>query len=208
MKVKPILSLCLFLFLLFPLFSGNNRIALTGGINHVFEYGSESDYAPGTNDFPITPAHNNFMMSLSYTRTFSSLYGIQMDFRSHTSVPLKLTDPSDGDEIQIDGAGHLTVTFNLLYFLSKSDIKPYMLAGVGLDFLTNTKEQNVTSRYGYPVTIEPSDKKADFCFNIGGGMDYSVGKKFGLNLELRYLIIAGASKINNINLASGFFFRF
>lgn len=208
MKIKSFFSLCSFLFLLLPLFSGNNRISLKVGINHVLKYGSESDYIPGTNDFPITPSHNNLMTGLSYTRIFLDRYGIQADFTSHSSVPLKLTDPSDGDEIQIDGAGHLTVTFNLLCYLLKSAVKPYMLAGAGLDFLTNTKEQNVISRYGYPVTIEPPDKKADLCFNLGAGMDYSLGKRLGFNLEFRYLITMGQNNINNLNLAAGILLRF
>ncbi len=208
MKIKGFLSLCSFFFLSLTVLSGSNRIAFSGGLNHVFQYGSESEYVPGENDFPVTPAHNNLTMAISYTRIFSHRYGFQLDLRRHSGTGLNLKDPSDDDEIQIDGAGHLTVTLNFVYFLSKSSIKPYLIAGAGMDFLTCTKEQTVTSKFGYTVTISPPEKNADLCFNLGTGMDFSLGKRIGLNLELRYLIIAGEDRINNVNFGAGIFLNF
>lgn len=185
--------------------------SLFGGFNHVFKYGSDNDYEQGVNDFPVTPSHYTGSFGLSLGYLVYRGFGIEMDIRYHLSSPITLEDPSDGDTITYDTAKHYTATLNVIYQFSGEKLRPYILAGGGLDKLVDVEEITVVSEYGYDVIISPPEKTSDFVFVLGGGLMYFVSEHFGVRLDARYMNIIKTDDhpvIHNLNITGGIALRF
>ena len=202
-----LLSLFLF-FLYFPLRAQDSRITISffGGLNHVGEYGTVDDYVQGENDFPVTPSHTPFCFGVALGFELIRGLGLEADFRYHLSSSLVLEDPSDGDSISIDSSKHFTMSGNLTYRFSSGTVKPYLLFGAGIDFLSGAKTQTLTSEYGYGITLFPPDDTSDIMVNAGGGCLFRLSRKIGLRLDARYVHIFRSedlSAIDSFNTAAG-----
>jgi outer membrane protein W len=186
-----------------------NLVSLFGGVNSVFQYGSEDDYVPGENDFPVTPAHNPLSFGLSFLHLFSSRFGLELDGRYTLNSSVTLTDPSDGDTVDVDTLKHAGLTLNALLFLTGGSFRPYLTLGGGGDFVVNAKEQTLTTRLGYMVTFAPPANKVDLTANAGMGLLVGFGPAFGLRLDVRYIFLpktGGHALIHNLNAMAGLFF--
>ncbi len=219
MRLKNfILSKKIFIFLLIFCFSlptfaqtKRNQITLFGGLNHIFEYGSEEDYVLGENDFPVTPSHTPPIFGLSYSIFFFKNLGFEVDFRYNLSSELTLRDPSDNDTVKIKSNKHYTFTGNLIFQLSSGKIRPYLFLGAGIDTLLDVKDETLTSEFGYLVFFEAPEKKSDFVANAGFGIFYSLISNFGTRIDARYIFIPKTAEhpsINSFNFAIGIFYRF
>ncbi len=193
----------------FDFAGGKNQISIFTGANYVLKYGSEKDYEPFANDFPVTPAHITPSFGISYTRYFSRKIGAELDIRYHHSSRITLVDPSDKDEVKINSSKHIGITGNFIYQFSGEKFRPYLLIGAGADSLVGVKNQTVESSLGYIVTIEAPEKKVDFTANAGAGVKYLISSKFGLRADLRYIVITTSPNvINSFNFVLGAFSKF
>ena len=198
------------IFLIFSLFAGAQefQLAFSGGINHVFEYGSLDDYAPGENDFPVTPAHTSSCFGLGFSYFFTGSLGIEVDGRYFLSSHVTLVDPSDDDTVDYTTGKHLAMTVNFVYRFSKGNFKPYFVLGGGIDKLF-TKNTIYTSAYGYEIEFTAPDKTLDPTADIGGGMQYLFRPNIGARLDARYIIIfAKPDNISSLNIMAGAFVKF
>ena len=75
------------------------QITLFSGINHVFEYGTERDYSPGDNSFPVTPAHDPLCAGFFFSYSLSARVALEFDAKYIWSSSVLLKDPSDGDTV-------------------------------------------------------------------------------------------------------------
>jgi outer membrane protein W len=186
-----------------------NLVSLFGGVNSVIQYGSEDDYAPGENDFPVTPAHNPLCFGLSYLHLFSGRFGLELDGRYTLNSRVTLSDPSDGDTVDVDTLKHAGLTLNALLFLSGGSLRPYFALGGGGDFVVNAKEQTLTTRLGYLVTFAPPANKADLTADAGVGLLVGFGPSLGLRLDIRYIFLPKTGShalIHNVNAMAGLAF--
>ncbi|HEX9901536.1 MAG TPA: outer membrane beta-barrel protein [Acidobacteriota bacterium] len=184
--------------------------SLFGGIHYVLKYGSESDYSPGDNDFPTTPAHTPPTFGLSFLYQFSGLLGLEVDGRYTLSSKVTLTDPSDGDTVSVDTLRHAGLTLNVLLFLGNGSFRPYLTLGAGSDVALGAKEQTLTTSLGYEVTFLPPEQKAELMADAGLGLMFNMGPMLGLRLDVRYLILPKNSNhplIHNMSAAGGLFIR-
>jgi outer membrane protein W len=187
-----------------------NQIIVYGGVNHVLEYGSEEDYVLGENDFPITPTHTPPIFGLALAHWFSKKLGVELDFRYNLSSKVTLEDPSDGDKVKIDTSKHYTLAGNFIYqFSLTSTFKPYLIIGAGFDTLVDVKDEELTTEYGFPLTLYAPKKKTDFVINTGGGIQYFIASNFGIRLDVRYILIsADPNNVSGFNFALGAFYKF
>jgi outer membrane beta-barrel protein len=206
-------AVLVFIVFALPLFSGTAyaqkfQFSVFGGLNHVFEYGSENDYALGENDFPVTPSHTPPALGASLAYFFSENLGLELDWRYVLSSTVTLEDPSDQDTVDIDSSKHYSMTLNLLYQFMSGKLRPYIVAGGGFDKLL-AEDATYTSDYGFEITLEAPEKTLDAVFNFGAGLNYYVSDSVALKLDVRYVMIfADPNNVNNLSSVAGLLFRF
>lgn len=207
---KALLLILIVTFLTFLQFAGGQEFQLyfAGGINYLFEYGSEDDYAPGENDFPVTPAHTSPWFGLGFSYFFTDALGIEVDGRYYLSSKVTLTDPSDDDTVEYTTGKHLSMTLNLVYRCKRGSLMPYVVIGGGIDKLF-AEDKTSTSAYGYEIEFTTPDKTLDPMANIGGGIQYLFRPNAGARVDVRYMIIfAKPERVSSLNLMVGVFIRF
>jgi outer membrane protein W len=202
-------------FLLFSLFAFTDsaqalkfQLSIFGGVNHIFQYGSEEDYVLGENDFPVTPSHTPALLGGSVAYFFTENLGLEMDGRYTLTTGVTLVDPSDQDTVDVDTSKHFSLSLNLIYQFLSGNFRPYLVAGGGFD-IVSAEEKTYTSEYGFEITVEPPVSTTDALANIGAGLCYSVNEKIGIRLDVRYvLIFAEPEKVKSLSAVGGLFFRF
>lgn len=202
--------LFMLVFLNFSLFAKGKELQLSimGGINYSFEYGSEMDYSPGENDFPITPSHSAPYLGLGLSYFFTGSLGIELDSNYYLGSKVTLADPSDDDTIAYNTGKHFSMTLNFIYRYVVGNFRPFLIIGGGMDKLF-TKDKTYTSAYGYEIEFTAPDKTLDPMVNIGGGIQYLFRPNVGARLDARYMIIfARPDSVSSLNLMAGVFIGF
>jgi opacity protein-like surface antigen len=182
-----------------------------GGLNAVFEYGCDCDYVLGENDFPLTPAHTTASVGISFGYFVLKGLALELDARYHTKAKVTLTDPSDQDRVNIDTAKHYTVTANVMYQFLQGNVRPYVLAGAGIDTLMDVETELLETEYGFVFELKEPDKKTEVMFNIGGGVEILLTGSLGIRFDARYVDIPKGGdhpKIQSVNASAGLTFRF
>jgi outer membrane protein W len=184
------------------------RFSIFGGINHVFQYGSDKDYVPGENDFPLTPSHTPAVLGASLAYFFSANLGVEADGRYSFLTKVILIDPSDQDTVEVDSAKHVSLTLNLIYQFPTGNFSPYLVAGGGFDNVS-AEERTYISEYGFEITVEPPESTTDALANFGAGLVCSVSRSAGIRLDVRYvLIFSKPEKVKSLNAVLGLSFGF
>jgi len=186
------------------------QVSLFGGFNHVFQYGSEEDYAIGENDFPVTPAHNPLGLGGSFGYFLTKRIAVEFDGRYTFSSSVTLIDPSDQDSVDVDTSKHYSLTLNVIYHFMKGMFRPYVIAGGGIDKLL-AEDKTYTSAYGYEIEmIAPSSNETwDPLANVGAGIQYLIGPQIGIRLDVRYIMIFDSpSNIHHFNAVLGIVYKF
>jgi opacity protein-like surface antigen len=210
--VKRIWAVALLLFSLFA-FSDSAQAQkiqffIFGGINHIFQYGSEEDYTLGENDFPVTPSHTPALLGASLAYFFSQNLGLEFDGRYTLSTGVDLIDPSDQDTVAMDTSKHSSLSLNLIYRFPAGNFKPYLVAGGGFD-IVSAEKKTYMSEYGFEITVEPPESTTDALASFGGGLIYSVGDSFGIRMDVRYvLLFSRPEKVRSLNAVLGLSFQF
>mgnify|MGYP001827422689 CR=1 FL=1 len=212
-----ILSLSLLLVLSLPgILSGQQDSArftfhLFGGLNRVMEYGCDCDYELGVNDFPLTPCHSTSVLGAGFGYMLSKGLGLELDVRYYGSTEVMLTDPSDGDTVNINSAKHYAITFNLLYQILQGSVRPYLIGGAGIDTLVDVDTQFYQTDMGYEFELAAPDKNTHFVWNLGGGVEFVLGRTVGLRADARYVNIPESGNqptIQGLNATAGVTVRF
>jgi hypothetical protein len=190
--------------------SPRNYFFLAGGVHHHFSSGSTDDYVLGENDFPVIPAHTGFLLGFSYLRMFGKMFGAEIEARFVGSSRVVLTDPSDGDSVEISAGPHASFTVNALFAPFPWAVRPYLVAGGGLDVIL-AGEAAYTSRYGYEIEVPAPAFKERFDpeVHVGAGVLVVVGKRWGFRLESRYgWIFDKPWTISGVSGSAGVFLSF
>lgn len=191
-------------------FGEENKLQLSifGGINNVFKYGSEDDYVMGENDFPVNPAHTPPSFGACFAYFFKNNIGIELEARYTLTSKVTLQDPSDQDTVKINTSKHYSITLNFFYQFLRGNFRPYLILGGGIDKLLG-KGETYTSEYGFEIEFLVPERTIDPLVHAGGGIRYFVGKKIGVRLDIRYVVIFNdPNNVNSLYLMSGAFLRF
>ena len=207
MKEILISFILLFIFSALPLAEEkNNQVSIIGGGILINESGDVSEYEPGFNDFPVTPAHKSGSFGFSYARFLPRNIGLELDFKYNIGTRVTLIDPSDQERFDLDTCNNYSFTGNLLYMISRKTLQPYLAGGVGINIL-RAYNKEVTSSQGNIIIIKPPEKTNNFTYNIGGGLIYAFKPSIGLRLDLRYMSISNID-ISGLEFLGGIIFRF
>ncbi len=182
-----------------------------GGLNWILEYGCDCDYEMGVNDFPKTPEHTTGSVGMAFGYFLGKGFALELDARYHTNAEVTLTDPSDGDRVKIDTAKHYSISANVLYEILKGGVRPYVLAGAGIDTLVDVETKTFPTELGYEFELKEPDKKTAFMYNLGCGVVVQLSSSLGIRLDARYVNIPESDDhdtIQSINATVGLSFRF
>jgi opacity protein-like surface antigen len=183
------------------------QIAVLAGITNVAETGSEADYILGENDFPVTPAHNSMGIGLTLDYALSERVVLQIAGQSFFTSHVTLEDPSDKDTVEIEAAKHFSITANAVCRFAGKTIKPYLLAGIGVDTLS-AEDKTYTSAAGYEILFLAPEKKTDLLFNLGAGLQFHFSQTLGVLVGTRYVIIfCEPHLVKSLNLSAGVFIK-
>jgi hypothetical protein len=184
------------------------QIALFGGVNQVFPYGSADDYAAGVNDFPITPAHMPVNLGASLLLNLSDRLGVELRGEYVLGSGLTLTDPSDQDSVAITSSKRMAVSANLIWTISRKKLELYLALGGGVDKML-AKEGIYTSAKGYKVVFDLPEKAESLFANAGAGLRIPLTVSLGACLDIRYrLIFAKPDMLNNLIAGAGISLKF
>ena len=188
----------------------NNFLTLYGGAHYHFQSGEMEDYVLGENDFPVLPAHTGCLFGFSYLRMFGKMFGAEIDVRFIGSSAVVLTDPSDRDTVEISAGPHASVALNALFVPFSRAVRPYLLAGGGLDAVL-AGDASYTSRYGYVIDVPAPAFKERFDpeAHVGAGVLVIFRKKWGFRLESRYgWIFDEPRTLSGVSGSAGVFISF
>lgn len=184
------------------------QLSLLGGLNHVFEYGSEADYVLEENDFPVTPAHNPPIIGISFAYFFSKNVGIELDGRYNFTSEVTLEDPSDQDKINLNTSLHASLTVNFIYQFLSDPFRPYFILGGGLDQLLD-KDEVYTTESGYIVEFLVPEETINSVHHVGCGANYLLSSNFGIRLDVRYVFLVDEpSNVKSVNIMFGILHKF
>ena len=163
------------------------ELSILSGINRHFSYGSPADYILGQNDFPVTPVHGPLLFGLGCALRWGR-FGIEFEGRYTAAASVVLTDPVDGDTVDIKTLAHLAGTVSLVYSPFAGRLRPYVEAGGGLDVVF-AKDAAYTTRNGYVLDIPAPAPKDRFDPEVhaGAGLFVDFSRGFGLRLDGRYV---------------------
>lgn len=208
-KTKSILvGLIWSILLIQPALAEKYLVSLFVGTNHVFEYGSENDYALGENDFPVTPAHAPPNFGAAFALSIKDNIALELDWRFTLSSKVTLLDPSDQDEVEIDSSKHHTLTLNFIYRFLLGRIEPYLVVGGGLDKILAKDKKHIT-KYGFEVDFLAPERTLDPVANFGAGVRFFVRSNIAIRLDLRYMMIfTEPDTLGSLNGTAGILFSF
>ncbi|MFC2160622.1 hypothetical protein ACFLRX_03095 [Acidobacteriota bacterium] len=164
------------------------QFSIFGGIDPIFEYGAIEDYSLGENDFPVTPTHTPPYIGLSLSYFFVNNFKVELDWRYVFNSNVTLTDPSDGDTLEIDTSKQYFSSLNVVYQCSQRIFRPYFLAGVGINKMIAEKASYITE-YGYEIEFGIPDNTTALFTQVGGGLDFLINPSFGLLVDVRFVYL-------------------
>jgi len=189
MKLIKVILIILLLYFTTSFIYSQTNLYLFGKGNFVMPSGSEDDYEPGENDFPLASSFNNFGFGLGVIIGSKTVfYGLEAHYT--LSGKTTLTDPSDNDTVDIDTykyiSGFLTIGFNLI---NNPTIRLFINGGGGVSYTLDATMKTYTSQLGYETQIEPSRKYPITAFG-GLGIIINYSPSLGLLFSGRYQYVA------------------
>ncbi|MFC2161141.1 outer membrane beta-barrel protein [Acidobacteriota bacterium] len=169
----------------------------------VLKTGSNDDYEPGENDFPITAAHNDFGYGLSLDFNLAKRFSFQLSTDIITGSTVRKEDPTDGETYDYK-------TYNSINVLGTTKVKfgsnfPFfIIGGGGLNILRPYSDKEVSGSFGSIIILEAPDAKTNLMAALGVGAFLSQ-KTVILKLEALYTRIF-KSKKNSVLFRLGFGF--
>ena len=168
----------------------DTSLYLFGKANFVMASGSEDDYEPGENDFPMASSFNNFGFGLGVMVDSKKVfYGLEAHYT--LSGKTTLTDPSDNDKVDVDTyehiSGFLMIGFNLVH---KPNLRFFINGGGGVSLVLDAEMKTYTSQLGFETQIEPPRKYPLTVFGgIGAVVNFSPSLGLWLNGRYQYLVL-------------------
>lgn len=186
---------------------GEKRLhfVVSGMLYSQFEMGSDADYLPGENDFPVTPSHLGFGVGMGFIFDVSKTVSLQVSADYVLGAEVKKIDPSDSEFF-------IYKTYNTVNFLaggmlklSGSKIRPFLSAGGGLCMLMPYDDREDSASAGSIIIIEAPEKKTYPMFMVGGGVLIGLKTTGFIKIELLYTRVSDYDR-NALFLKLGYAF--
>lgn len=184
-------------------------LSLIGGVNHFFPFGSAGDYLAGTNDFPVTPAHDPPLIGLAFGRT-AGRWSFEFETRWTGEARAVLNDPSDGDFVEIKTTSHVAAALHVVFRIGNGRLHPFLCAGGGVDVVL-ARDADTRTNLGFLITIPAPETKDRFDPEVhgGGGLEIAVSAALGFRGEIRYVwIFDQPGAVRSLQASGGLTLRF
>lgn len=165
----------------------NFYILLNGAFSLVQEMGSESDYVPGENDFPITPSHSEYGGGIGFMFGLSDDLALKIEGEYLLGAEVEKEDPSDGETYTYKTYDNLNVVGSLLYSFG-DETKFFISAGGGVNILMPYDDKQETGSLGSIILIEKPDTTTNLMAAFGAGVMLQTGSMI-IKIEGQYEMI-------------------
>lgn len=163
---------------------GQFNLELLAGMDMLMANGSASDYVPGTNDFPSTPAYRAPSVGIRAAFGMSPRFAWTFDLRYGFSAAIDRRDPSDMETVRVDAPRRLSATTGFRgTFASAGSLAIYAVAGAGIEYLL-VEEKEFISDQGSRILVNAPEKPLAPVAAAGLGLQYKIGA-LALGLECR-----------------------
>ena len=165
--------------------------------------GSNDEYVPGENDFPITPAHKEYGVGCGLIINLSNRFAIQLSGDYLLGAEVKKEDPSDGETYMYKTYNNINVLGSLMFKFGRKN-RFFISCGAGLNILSPYADKEVEGSLGSIIMLQAPDSKTNPMASFGGGVILNM-KKIIFKIEALYTKIFKYEK-NSILLRLGFGF--
>ena len=145
------------------------HIILNGAFSLVQAMGSDSDYVPGENDFPVTPSHSEYGGGLGFMFDLSDNLSLKIEGEYLLGAEVVKEDPSDGETYTYKTYDNLNVIGSLLYTFGE-ETKFFISAGGGVNILMPYDDKEETGSMGSIILIEKPETTMNMMAAFGGGV--------------------------------------
>jgi hypothetical protein len=178
-------------------------ILVHGVFNLAQEMGSNDEYVPGENDFPVTPAHNEYGVGCGVMVNLSNKFAIRLSGDYLQGAEVEKEDPSDGETIMYRTYNNINVLGSVIFkFGGKTRF--FISCGAGINILSPYADKEVAGSLGSIIMLRAPDSKTNPMASFGGGVILNM-KKIIFKIEALYTKIFKYQK-NSILLRLGFGF--
>lgn len=208
MKKRLLINILIFILAL-PVSAGDYRssfsLFINGGATYIQKTGSQSDYIPGINSFPVVPAHyDNSYGGLISIKLFLNMR-FELGGNYNQGKKVTLIDPGDQDELTYMTLNFFNVFLSVSYNFTSSRIMPFVFLGGGANFTEEGFAKEANTKYGYGVLLEKVPKSMSSLIHGGAGIKIFLIKGIALRLEGRYIYLI-KDKEKLMQLVGGFQF--
>jgi hypothetical protein len=162
-------------------------ILLNGAFSLVQTMGSDSDYIPGENDFPVTPSHSEYGGGLGFMFNLAESLALKVEGEYLLGVEVEKEDPSDGETYTYKTYDNLNIVGSLLYTFGE-ETKFFISAGGGVNILMPYDDKQETGSLGSVILIEKPDTTTNLMAAFGGGILLQTGSMI-IKIEGQYAMI-------------------
>jgi hypothetical protein len=183
-------------------------ISAGGVLERIPAFGAANDYIPGQNDFPVTPAHSIGTAGLNLTYAVSPLFALRFEGRYGFARTLRLADPSDGDQVDVESSKRWAFSLGILFRLPGRIIHPWLFAGAGGESLF-AQDQTRTTGLGYKAVFTAPARDPAMLIQGGAGVSIGIGPGWGIWAEARYIhVFIRPDAVNKGLFFAGLYFSF
>lgn len=176
------------------------HILLNGAFSLVQNIGSDSDYVPGVNDFPVTPSHNEYGGGLGFMFDLSDNIAIKIEGEYLLGADVVKEDPSDGETYTYKTYDNVNVIGSLVIKFG-AETQFFVSGGGGVNILMPYDNKEETGSLGSVIIIEAPDKTTNPMAAVGAGVIFNTGGMI-VKIEGQYSMIFDYEK-NSIILRLG-----
>ncbi len=159
------------------------------------------------NNFQLIAAHRvNFLQSAIYRQMNKKLF-FGLEAKLHLKTEYSLEDTEDNDQVQVEGFPLFSAGAGCQYrFFDLNKLKFYLILSCGYSFILNAKTSIYYSAYGFPVIIEPPEKKSAFYFKAGVQPVFKLSTKISALTAISLQTVFWKTRQQAVNLSAGIVF--
>jgi len=175
-------------------------ILLSGSFSLTQAIGSDSDYVPGINDFPVTPSHNEYGGGLGFMFDLSDNIAIKIEGDYLLGTEVVKEDPSDGETYTYKTYDNVNVIGSLVLKFG-DETQFFVSGGGGFNILMPYADKEETGSLGSIIVIEAPETTTNLMAAVGAGVIFNTGNMI-VKIEGQYTMIFDYEK-NSILLRLG-----
>lgn len=178
----------------------NFYILLNGTFSLAQDIGTDSDYVPGINDFPVTPSHSEYGGGLGFMFDLSDNIAIKIEGDYLLGADVVKEDPSDGETYTYKTYDNVNVIGSLVLKFG-DETQFFVSGGGGFNILMPYADKEETGSLGSIIVIEAPETTTNLMAAVGAGVIFNTGNMI-VKIEGQYTMIFDYEK-NSILLRLG-----